>query len=120
MSPVVHGFPSSQEMVLLTCTQPDAGLQLSFVQTLASSQLGAGPPTQTPFKQLSPVEQAFASLHAAVLFAWTQPVAGLQLSVVQALPSSQFGATPPLHVPPPQASPVVHAFPSLHAAVLLA
>jgi hypothetical protein len=51
--------------------------------------------------------------------AWTQPVAGLQLSVVHGLPSLQFGAEPPWQVPPPHTSFVVHAFPSLQGAVLL-
>ena len=34
------------------------------------------------------------------------------------LPSSQFGAAPPTHVPPEQVSAVVQALLSLHAAVL--
>ncbi len=55
------------------------------------------------------------SLQAAALGAFTHPVAGLQLSSVQALPSLQFlAAPPPLHAPPEQTSPVVHALPSSH------
>jgi hypothetical protein len=38
-----------------------------------------------------------------------QPFAGSQLSSVQGLPSSQFGAEPPTHEPPEQASLVVQA-----------
>src|SRR2546422_6572961 len=126
------------------CAQPLAGLQLSVVHTLWSSQLGGGPPTHVPPLQVSFVVQALPSLHGAVLFGWmqapplhtssvqtlpslahgavlfvwTQPVAGLQLSVVQTFPSSQLGAGPPTHVPPLQVSFVVQALPSLHGAVL--
>jgi hypothetical protein len=39
--------------------------------------------------------------------------------LVQGLLSLQFTAVPERHVPNAQASPVVHAFPSSHAAVLL-
>jgi hypothetical protein len=41
------------------------------------------------------------------------PVAGLQASAVQALPSSQPTTVPP-HAPPAHWSPVVHGLPSLH------
>src|SRR5262245_27674115 len=44
----------------------------------------------------------------------------LQASLVHGLPSSQLGGGPPTHVPLAQVSPVVHALPSLHDAVLLA
>jgi hypothetical protein len=47
-----------------------------------------------------------------------QPVAGLHASVVHTLLSSQFNGAPAWHVPPPQVSPVVQAFPSLQGAVL--
>src|SRR6266849_184134 len=100
VSLVVQAFPSLQGPVLLVCTQPVAGTQLSSVQTLPSSQLGAGPPTQVPPLQVSLVVQAFPSLQGLVLLVCTQPVAGLQLSSVQTLPSSQLGAGPPTHAPP--------------------
>ena len=84
---------------------------------------------------------AFPSLHAALLFVKTQPVTGLQLSVVQTLPSAHeadvSAKTHPLagtqvsavhrllslqtrgpvgvQLPATQRSPVVHALPSLHA-----
>jgi hypothetical protein len=45
-------------------------------------------------------------------------VAGLQESSVQPFPSLQFRAAPPWQLPPPQASLVVQASPSSHAAVL--
>jgi hypothetical protein len=44
----------------------------------------------------------------------------LHVSVVQTFPSLQTRAGPPLQVPPPQTSFVVHAFPSLHEFVLFA
>jgi hypothetical protein len=61
---------------------------------------------------------AFPSSQAFVLFVKTQPVAGLQLSVVQGLLSLHTIETP-RHTPPPQVSAEVQAFPSLHANVLL-
>jgi hypothetical protein len=119
VSAVVHALPSLHEMVLLAFTQPVAGTHESFVQTLLSLQFGAGPPTQTPPEQVSPVVHALPSLHELVLLACTQPDAGLHESFVHTLPSLQFGAGPPTQTPPEQASPVVHALPSLQAAVLL-
>ena len=115
----VQAFPSLHVPVLLTWTQPVPGLQESVVQTLPSSQPGALP-MQTPPLQASEVVQAFPSSHERALSACTQPVPGLQESSVQMFPSSQSGGGPPLHAPPPQASFVVQAFPSLHEAVLLA
>ena len=95
-----------------------AELQESSVHPLASLQSGGAPPTQVPTLHASPVVQAFPSLHAAVLFVWTQPVTGLQESSVQPLASLQSRAGPPAQAPPLQVSDVVQAFPSLHAAVL--
>jgi hypothetical protein len=64
----VHAFPSSQEAVLLVCTQPDAGLQESSVHPLLSLQLIA---------------------------TWlTFPLLGLQESVVHASESSTATALP--------------------------
>jgi hypothetical protein len=60
------------------------------------------------------------SLQDALLFACTQPDPVLHESFVHGLESSQFGAAPPTQTPPAQVSFVVHAFPSLHAIVLLA
>ena len=53
--------------VLLVCTHPDAGLQLSSVYTFPSLQFGAGPPTQAPPAHVSFVVQALPSLHAVPL-----------------------------------------------------
>jgi len=71
-------------------------------------------PAHVPFEHVSFVVQALLSSHEAVLFVCVQPVDVLQPSVVQTLPSSQFGAAPPTHVPPLHVSFVVHALPSSH------
>jgi hypothetical protein len=132
--------------VLLACTQPVAGLQLSFVHGLLSLQFGDEPPLQVPPLHTSMEVHAFPSLHGATLFVckqpvagsqlssvqelpsvqraalsvWTQPVAGLQLSSVHRLLSLHDTAFPGLQVPPPHVSPVVQALPSSHALMLLA
>src|SRR5262249_36661352 len=59
---VVPAFPSSQDAVLLTWTQPLTGSQKSSVHGFPSSQFGAAPPTQAPAEQASPVVQALPSL----------------------------------------------------------
>jgi hypothetical protein len=46
-------------------------------------------------------------------------MAASQLSVVQLLPSLHVIDATEWHVPPPQTSPVVQAFPSLHGLLLL-
>ncbi|MEE9471062.1 MAG: hypothetical protein V3W32_05030, partial [Gemmatimonadota bacterium] len=102
VSDVVQASPSSQEAVLSAFTHPVAELHESSVQTLPSSQFGAAPPTQAPAEQVSAVVQASPSSHEAVLLAVTQPVAGSHESVVQTLPSSQFGAAPPTQAPAEQ------------------
>jgi hypothetical protein len=118
-SPVVQALPSLHGLVLFVKTQaPVAGLQLSVVQTLLSLQTVGAPGTQLPPPQASPVVQALPSLQGFVLFANTQPEAGLQLSVVQTLLSLQTVGAPDMHAPPPQTSPVVQALPSLQALVL--
>src|SRR5881397_2603241 len=76
-------------------------------------QTGGGPPTQTPPLHVSFVVQELPSLQGRALFAWAQPVAGLQESFVQPLPSSQLTGGPPAQALPLQASPEVHALPSL-------
>ena|SRR5436309_2689097 len=78
VSLVVQALPSSQEAVLFACTHPLVGLHESSVQTLLSLQLGAVPPTQLPFTQVSFVVQALLSLHdvPSVAFGFEQtPVA---------------------------------------------
>ena len=76
------------------------------------SQVSGGPPTQAPFEQASLVVQALPSSQGAVLFVWTQPVAGLHDSLVHGLPSLQLGGGPAMHWPAAQVSFVVQAFPS--------
>ena len=117
-SPVVHALPSSHAAVLFVVTQPVAGLQVSVVQGLLSLQTAAVPAWQLPPPHASPVVHALPSSHGLVLLVKTQPVAGLQVSVVQALLSSQTTGAPGTQAPPPQMSPVVQALPSLHATVL--
>jgi hypothetical protein len=81
-------------------------------------QLSGGPPTHVPPEQASPVVQALPSLHGFVLLTYVQPEAGLQESLVQMLPSSQFSGGPPTHVPTEHVSFVVQALPSLHGLLL--
>jgi hypothetical protein len=115
VSLVVHALPSSHEAVLLAWTQPVAGSQLSSVHGLLSSQFNAPVPGwQLPPAQTSPVVQKLPSSHAAVLFAKTQPVAGLHVSVVQTLLSLQTTVVPGWQTPPAQLSPVVQALLSVH------
>jgi hypothetical protein len=120
LSPVVQALPSSQSAVLLAWAQvPSAGLQLSSVQTLSSLQLLATP-THWPAEHVSLLVHALPSSHVAVLFVWTQPVAGTQLSSVHGLVSAQLGGAPPWHAPAEHVSAVVQALPSSHEAVLFA
>jgi hypothetical protein len=116
---VVQALPSLQEETLFTFIHPVAELQESLVQTFPSSQFGGGPPTQDPSEHMSPVVHAFPSSHGLALLVCVQPVTELQASIVQMLPSSQFGAAPPTHEPPEHTSSVVQALPSSHADVLL-
>jgi hypothetical protein len=115
----VHASPSSQAAVLLVWTHPVAGLHESSVHGLLSLQTTGAPAWQVPPPQASPAVQALPSSQDAVLLVNTQPVAGSQVSVVQTLSSLQTTGAPAWHVPPLQTSPVVQAFPSSQAAVLL-
>src|SRR5207245_9819494 len=63
------------------CWQPCTGLQLSAVHASLSLQLSGAPPVQVPPLHTSPVVQALPSLHGAVLFVWTHPVAESQESL---------------------------------------
>lgn len=67
VSPVVHASPSLQGAVLAACQQPVAGEQPSVVQTLLSSQLGAGPPVHEPAEQTSLVVHWLPSSHGRLL-----------------------------------------------------
>jgi hypothetical protein len=70
-------------------------------------------PTQAPPEHTSLVH-AMPSLHGKVLFVKTHPVAGLQESVVQTLPSLHTSGVPPVQVPFWQVSAPLQRFPSLH------
>jgi hypothetical protein len=95
-----------------------AGSHDSSVHALLSSQSGGEPPTQEPPEHLSAVVHALPSSQDSVLFECLQPLAGSQLSSVQPLLSLQLGGGPPTQFPLEQWSLVVHALPSLQAAVL--
>jgi hypothetical protein len=84
---------------LFVKTQPVAGLQVSVVQTLLSLQTRGAPGWQAPPEHTSLTVQASPSEQATVLLALTQPLAGLQVSVVHTLLSLQLNAVPGWHVP---------------------
>jgi len=73
---VVHALPSLQRSAFGRWTQPLAGTQASSVQTLASSQLGGGPPAHDPPVHVSFVVHPLLSVQGEVLLVWTQPSAG--------------------------------------------
>src|SRR5439155_21505248 len=75
-------------------------------------------PTHAPAAHVSPVVQKSPSSHGSPLGSCVQPCAGSHASSVHGLPSSQPRRPPPTHLPAAQASPVVHASPSAHGAVL--
>jgi hypothetical protein len=118
VSLVVQASPSLQLAVLALKTQPLAGLQLSSVHRLLSSQTGAEPPTQALSAQVSLVVQALPSSQLTELATYTQPETLSQLSSVHRLLSSQTGAEPPTQTLSAQVSLVVQASPSLQLAVL--
>jgi hypothetical protein len=100
--------------------QPVTALQLSVVQTLPSLQLRAVPPAQVPLWQVSSPLQTLPSVHeepfgSGVL---AHPVTGLQLSVVQTLPSLQLSGVPAVQTPPWQVSAPLHTVASAHAVPL--
>ena len=74
---------------------------------------------QTPVVRLqTPVPGTLQSMSGQFVVCWHPPLAS-QVSVVQAMPSSQLRAGPPTHPPPLQVSFVVHGLPSLQGALLL-
>lgn len=116
---LVHALPSSHGVLLAfgVKTQPTAGLQVSSVQKVLSSQ-ARGEPVHTPEPlHESLTVQAEPSLQGVpgITGVCTQPPLGLHESAVQGLPSSQL-TVEPTHVPLPlQASALVHALESLQA-----
>jgi len=114
----LHTLPSLQEVPFNTGMfwQPATGSQLSAVQTLLSLQLSAVPGVHTPLWQVSLPLQVLPSPHAVPLATaeFRQPVTGLQVSVVQTLPSLQLSAVPVVHTPAWQVSSPLHTLPSVH------
>lgn len=108
LSPVVQPLPSLQDVPFATAAPAhnpvDGSHACAPMHGVAPGQLMTLLPTQTPPWHASVCVQGLPSLHAIVLFVCTQPVAGLQLSVVHGLPSSQeIGVVmhaPPVHIPP--------------------
>lgn len=96
VSVLVQALPSLQGMAAAIATQPLAGSHKSKVQGLLSAHARAVPGLQLPPVQTSFWVQALPSLQGKVVWTNTQPLAGLQLSVVQGLPSLQASASPPL------------------------
>jgi hypothetical protein len=118
VSSPLHTLPSVQDEPFATgvLAQPVAALQESAVQALPSSQLSGVPAVQVPLWHVSAPLQRLESeqdvpLATGVL---TQPVAGLQESVVQTLLSLQSGGVPGLHVPPWQVSAPLQRLVSAH------
>ena len=111
--PSVHALPSLTGVWVHT----PAPLQPSAVQGFLSSQSRPLTALHAPARQRSPTLHALPSSRvvpsAALVF--EQPEAGLQLSLVHALPSLHASAGPPVQAPVWQESLVVHALPSLHA-----
>src|SRR5438067_2470862 len=66
VSAVVQSSLSSHGGLFAVFMQPVAGSHESVVHTLPSTQLGGGPPTQTPPAQVSAVVQALPSLQGSV------------------------------------------------------
>jgi len=119
-SPVVQLLLSLQAASLLVWTQPVVPSQLSSVQGLPSSQLGALPGTHTPAAHLSTSVQGLLSVQDSVLSVCTQPVAATHESVVHKMLSSQASALPGAHEPPAHWSPSVQALLSLQGSKLKA
>src|SRR2546425_10049830 len=62
-------------------------------------QPGIGVPTHAPAAQVSAEVQGLPSLQGRLAGVWTQPVAGLHVSVVHTLPSLQLSAAPATQTP---------------------
>jgi hypothetical protein len=100
--PSLHELPSATALL----AQPKTGSQLSVVQAFPSSQLSVVPPRQDPLWQVSLPLHTFPSAQDVPLStgACAHPVAGLQLSVVQGLPSLQSSGVPVVQAPAWQVS----------------
>jgi hypothetical protein len=111
----LHTFPSEQLLVLsFVKTHPVAGTHASSVQGLLSLHTGTVPGWQTPAKHVSTPLHASPSAQEFVLsFVNPHPVAALQLSSVQGLPSWQINGVPDWHTPTRHVSAPLQASPSL-------
>ena len=108
----VHASASSQ--LTAAYWQPSSASQLSAVQALASLQSSGGP-VHTPEAQAPPLHRLPSSqLVPLATGAFSQPVEGLQLSVVQTLASLQSSGGPPTQIPDWQVSAPLHTLPSAH------
>ncbi len=117
LSGLVQALPSLQPSALLGNTHPDAGLQVSSVQMLPSVQVSSAPGTHTVLAQVSPMVHTLPSLQPTVLAGKEQPVAAMQLSLVQMLPSLQTIGVPE-QTPAAHLSGFVQALPSSQPSVL--
>lgn len=116
----VQALLSSHAARLSLKLQPVLAEQLSSVQTLPSLQTNALPALQAEALHTSPTVHALPSSQDSAFATFLQPLVGSQLSVLQALLSSQVVATPGRQMPPLHASPWVHALLSLHSAIFAA
>src|ERR671921_1572083 len=113
-SPVVHALPSLQLVPFFEASDthvPVSGLHLRHWPQLTL----AGPWVHVPFWQVSFVQRLPVS-HGVLLakLVCTQPVAGLHVSIVQGLLSSQSTGSPPAQTPAAvHVSFFVQALPSL-------
>jgi hypothetical protein len=114
----LHTLPSLHDVPLSTgvLTQPVPGLQLSVVHGLLSLHSGGLPLIQVPAWQVSSPLQTVPSAHDEPLGSavFWHPVAGLQVSIVHALPSMQASGAPAVQMAVWQRSSPLQALPSLH------
>jgi hypothetical protein len=111
-SDCVHASPSVQVLLssFVVTQLPSAGLQLSSVQALPSSHTTGFEPAHVPASHASVCVQASPSVQALLSsFVYSQPDAGLHVSSVQALPSSQVSGFEPVQAPATQVSVCVQA-----------
>ncbi len=113
----VQALPSLQAPLVRVWTQPPSTVQPSPVHGRPSSHAAGLPAVQLTPTHFSPSVHGLPSSQLAVLAVWMQPDLGPQLSSVHAKPSSQLVVPLAVHLPSWHASPLVHASPSLQAAL---
>jgi hypothetical protein len=118
LSAPLHKLASAQDVPFgtLGCMQPQAGSQTSRVQGFRSSRHGGGSllDTHRVDTHVSEPLQTFPSEHGVPLGAsiLKQPTAGMQVSMVQGLPSSQRSGPPLTQRPPKHCSTPLQRFES--------